>query len=53
VTGPELASELDAPLAVAAVEAAKLRAEAWAPHDFAADWSKVVDFHVSNAGRLG
>ena len=35
VTGPELADELDGPLALAAVEAAKLRAEAWAAHDAA------------------
>lgn len=35
VTGPELGQHLDSPVALAAVEAAKLRAEAWAMHDAA------------------
>jgi hypothetical protein len=35
VTAPELAGDLDGPVALAAVEAAKLRAEAWQMHDLA------------------
>ena len=35
VTAPEMAGDLDGPLALAAVEAAKLRAEAWTVHDAA------------------
>jgi hypothetical protein len=35
VTGPELAAGLDGPVALAAVEAAKLRAEGWELHDAA------------------
>ncbi len=35
ITAPEMEGQLDGPVALAAVEAAKLRAEAWAAHDAA------------------
>ena len=49
VTGPELAAALDGPLALAAVEAAKLRAEAWALHDAAVAKMTAADRAVLTA----
>jgi hypothetical protein len=50
ITGPELADELDGPVALAAVEAVKLRNEAWAMHDAAVAKMAEADRVLFTAG---